>query len=86
MALIKPCYYKGERSNKPYDLELMLRNYPVQNLYNFSDMAAVAEVIDRRTFSDFCGVDLSNQVPDGDTLGHFRNLLVKNNVQEKLFV
>ena len=26
-AMIKPCYYKGERGNKPYDLELMLRLY-----------------------------------------------------------
>jgi len=30
-------------------------------------------------------VDSSNQVPDGDTLGRFRNLLVKNSLQEKLF-
>ena len=85
IAIIKPCYYKGERGNKPYDLELMLRIYLVQNLYNLSDMATVAEVIDSRAFSDFCGVDSSNQVPDGDTLGRFRNLLVKNNMQEKLF-
>lgn len=27
IAMIKPCYYKGERGNKPYDLELMLRLY-----------------------------------------------------------
>ena len=27
--LIKPCYYKGERGNKPYDLELMLRIYMI---------------------------------------------------------
>ena len=27
IALIQPCYYKGERGNKPYDLELMLRIY-----------------------------------------------------------
>ena len=26
IAMIKPCYYKGERGNKPYDLELMLRD------------------------------------------------------------
>ena len=32
--LIQPRYYKGERGNKPYDLELMLRIYLVQNLYN----------------------------------------------------
>ena len=31
-AMIKPCYYKGECGNKPYDLELMLRLYLIQNL------------------------------------------------------
>lgn len=85
IKLIKPCYYKGERGNKPYDLELMLRICMLQNLYNLSDMATVAEAIDSRAFSDFCGVDSSNQVPDGDTLGRFRNLLVKHNLQEKIF-
>ena len=42
MNLIKPYYYKGERGNKPYDLERMLRIYLVQNLYNLSDMASAA--------------------------------------------
>ena len=37
ISLIRPCYYKGERGNKPYDLERMLRIYLVQNLYNLSD-------------------------------------------------
>ena len=83
--MIRPCYYKGERGNKPYDLERMLRIYLVQNLYNLSDMATVAEVIDSRASSDSCGVESSNQVPDGDTLGRFRNLLIRNNLQEKLF-
>ena len=83
--LIQPHYYKGERGNKPYDLELMLRIYLVQNLYNLSDMATVAEVIDSRAFSEFCGVESSNQVPDGGTLGRFWNLLMKNGLQEKLF-
>ena len=32
VAMIKPCYYKGECRNKPYDLELMLRLYLIQNL------------------------------------------------------
>ena len=46
VAMIKPCYYKGERGNKPYDLELMLRLYLIQNLYNLADEATVAEVTD----------------------------------------
>lgn len=61
------------------------RIYLIQNLYDLSDMATVAEAIDSRVFSEFCGVDSSNQVPDGDALGRFRNLLVKNSLQEKLF-
>ena len=80
---IRPCYYKGERGNKPYGIELMLRLYVLQNLYTLSDEGA--EVIDSRAFSDFCGVNSSNQVPDGDTLGRFRNLLSHNGIQEKLF-
>ena len=83
--MIQPCYYKGERGNKPYPLEIMLRLYLLQNLYDLSDEATVAESIDSRAFSDFSGVDSSNQVPDGDTLGRFRNLLIRNGLQEKLF-
>lgn len=85
IAMIRPCYYKGERGNKPYDLELMLRLYLLQNLYNLSDEATVAEAIDSRAFSDFCGLESSNQVPDGDTLGRFRNILIRNGLPEQLF-
>ena len=81
IELIRPHYYKGERGNKPYDLERMLRIYLVQNLYDLSDKATVAEVIDSRAFSEFCGVESSNQVPDGDTLGRFRNLLLRSGLQ-----
>ena len=85
VGIVQPHYYKGERGNKPYDLELMLRIYVLQHLYNLADDTARNEIIDSRAFSQFCGVDSSNQVPDGDTLGRFRNLLVKNGLQEKLF-
>ncbi len=82
---IEPYYYKGERGNKPYDLELMLRIHILQNLYDLADMAVMTEVIDSRAFSRFCGVESSNQIPDGDTIGRFRNLLTKNHLQEQLF-
>lgn len=85
IGIIQPHYYKGERGNKPFDLELMLRIHLLQNLYDLSDMGAMGEVIDSRAFSEFCGVDSSNQVPDGDTIGRFRGLLVEHGLQEKLF-
>jgi len=85
LAMIQPHYYKGERGNKPYELELMLRLYILQNLYDLSDEAVSVETVDSRAFSDFCGVESSNQVPSGDTIGRFRNILVQNRLQEKLF-
>ena len=50
VTMIKPCYYKGERGNKPCELELMFRIYMLQNLYDLADEATVAEVIDSRAF------------------------------------
>ena len=85
IGIIRPYYYTGERGNKPYELETMLRIHLLQELYDLADMAAMNEVIDSRAFSEFCGVDSSNQVPDGDTIGRFRALLVKHGLQEKLF-
>ena len=85
IGIIKPYYYKGERGQKPFELETMLRIHMLQNLYDLSDMGAMTEAIDSRAFSEFCGVDSSNQVPDGDTVGRFRGLLEKHGLQEKLF-
>lgn len=85
MDIIRPFYYKGESGNKPYPLETMVRIHVLQNLYDLSDMGAKYEVIDSRAFSEFCGVESSNQVPDGDTIGRFRGLLIENDLQEKLF-
>lgn len=31
-------------------------------------------------------MDSSNQVPGGDTVGRFRNILIENGLQKKLFV
>ena len=82
---IQPHYYKGERGNKPYNLELMLRIYVLQNLYNPANTTAMNEIIGSRAFSAFCGVDSSNQIPDGDTIGRFRNILNEHHLQEELF-
>lgn len=69
--MIRPCNYKGERGNKPYDLELMVLIHLLQKFYDLSDMEAMNKVIDSRAFSDFCGVHLPNQVPTEDTIGNF---------------
>lgn len=62
VSMIKSYYYKGERGNKPYDIELMLRIYILQNLYDLADMRIITEVIDGRVFSDFCGINTLDEV------------------------
>ena len=59
-----------------------MRLYLLQNLYDLSDEATAAETIDSRAFSDFCGIDSSNQVPNRDAIVRFRNLPVKNGLKE----
>ena len=54
----------------------MLRIYALQMVYSVADMAVAAEGIDSRAFSEFCGVTSSNQVPNGDTIGRFRNTAI----------
>ncbi len=85
VKLILPHYYEGNRGNKPFDLELMLRIHILQNLYDLADDATSFEVIDSRAFSDFCNISSSNQVPSGDTIGRFRNILIEADLHEALF-
>ena len=83
--LVQPFYYKGERGNKPYPLELMLRIFILQNLYDLADMKVMNEVIDSRAFTAFCCINSPDEVPDGDTIGRFRNLLTKHDLQRQIF-
>ena len=85
VELIQPFYYKGERGNKPYPLELMLRIFILQNLYDLADMKAMNEVLDSRAFTAFCSINSPDEVPDGDTIGRFRNLLIEHDLQKKIF-
>ena len=82
---IEPYYYKGERGNKPYPLELMLRIYMLQNLYDLADMKVMYEILDSRAFTEFCCINSLDEVPDGDTIGRFRNLLNKYGLQQTIF-
>ena len=82
---IEPYYYKGERGKKPYPLELMLRIYMLQNLYDLADMKVMYEILDSRAFTEFCCINSPDEVPDGDTIGRFRNLLNKHGLQQTIF-
>ena len=48
IGIIKPHYYKGERGNKPFALETMLRIHLLQELYDLADIAVMNKVIGSR--------------------------------------
>ena len=50
MESIRPHYYSGERGNKPYELEIMLRIHLLRELYDPVDMAVMNEDIDSLIF------------------------------------
>ena len=85
VSIIDPIYYEGKVGQKPYPIELMLRIHILQNFYDLADMAVMYEILDSRAFSDFCGVSSPNEVPNGDTIGRFRQMLIDNNIQEQIF-
>ena len=85
VSIIDPIYYEGKVGQKPYPIELMLRIHILQNFYDLADMAVMDEILDSRAFSDFCGVSSPEEVPNGDTIGKFRNLLIKHGIDEQIF-
>ena len=48
LTLIRPCYYKGERGNKPYDLERMLRIYLLPKPFDTGELLARIRAMLRR--------------------------------------
>lgn len=70
---------------RPYDAVLLFKMLVLQSLYNLSDDATEAQVLDRLSFMRFVGVGLGDRVPDAKTLWLFREALAAAAVTERLF-
>jgi IS5 family transposase len=85
VELIEPFYYKGKRGRRPKPLESMLRMYLLQAWFSLSDEGVEDAVYDSYAMRRFMGLDFAvEQVPDATTLLHFRHLLEKHELGEKL--
>lgn len=84
--LISPYYYSNTRGRPPIGIETMLRMYLMQNWFTLSDEGIEDAIYDSYAMRTFMGLDfLTEQVPDATTLLHFRHLLEKHNIGEKIF-
>ena len=57
----------------------------LQQLFNLSDEELEFQVNDRRSFEEFVGLGVMNQIPDATTIAFFRERLRKAEVVEELF-
>jgi IS5 family transposase len=83
---IRPNYPSGKRGRPPKDIETMLRMYLMQNWFNLSDEGIEDAIYDSYAMRSFMHIDfLTEQAPDATTLLHFRHLIEKNKIGEKIF-
>ena len=89
VGLIEPHYYAdrpGKRGRKAKPVETMLRMYLLQVWFSLSDEGVEDAIYDSYAMRRFMGLDFAvEQVPDATTLLHFRHLLEKHKLGEKLF-
>lgn len=74
---------KGGRP--PMAAVLMFKVLVIQALYGLSDAQAEFQIMDRRTFGRFLGLDDGDPVPDETTIWRFREALVRAEAVERLF-
>ena len=74
---------KGGRP--PMDPVCMFKVLVLQALYGLSDAQTEFQIMDRRTFGRFLGIDDGDRVPDETTIWRFREALVQAGAVENLF-
>ena len=86
VAVIAPHYPKPKRGRPPMPLETMLRIYFLQQWFDLSDPAAEDALYDIESMRRFVGLELSDEaIPDETTILHFRHLLQRHRLTERLF-
>lgn len=82
-ALVRSDRAKGGRP--PYDVVLMFKVLVLQALYSLSDDQAEFQILDRRSFGRFLGLDDGDKVPDAKTIWLFREQLTRAGALQRLF-
>ena len=76
----------GTRGGRPPMVPvLMFKVLVIQALYGLSDAQAEFQILDRRSFGRFLGLDDGDKVPDETTIWRFREALVQAKAVDKLF-
>ena len=64
---------------------ILFKMLVLQQLFNLSDEEVEFQVNDRRSFEEFVGLGVMNDIPDATTVVFFKERLRKANVIDELF-
>lgn len=70
----------------PYSELLLFKILLLQTWFNLSDTKVEEAINDRISFIKFLNLSIESDTPDHSTISRFRNSLVKNNLDKKLFL
>lgn len=76
---------KSNAGRKRIDPLVLFKMLVLQQLFNLSDEELEFQVNDRRSFEEFVGLGVMNNIPDATTVAFFRERLRKAGVIEELF-
>ena len=76
---------KSNAGRRRIDPLILFKMLVLQQLFNLSDDETEFQVNDRRSFEEFVGLGVMNDIPDATTLAFFRERLRKAGVIEELF-
>lgn len=76
---------KSNAGRKRIDPLILFKMLILQQLFNLSDEELEFQVNDRRSFEEFVGLGVMNDIPDATTVAFFRERLRKAGVIEELF-
>lgn len=86
LQIIKRYYPRAGNGRQPMPLGRMLRIYFMQQWYGLSDPAMEDALYDIESMRRFAGIDLGvDVIPDETTILHFRHLLEKHQLTQKIF-
>ena len=87
-SLLEKGYCQERKSNagrKRIDPLILFKMLVLQQLFNLSDEQVEFQVNDRRSFEEFVGLGVMNDIPNATTVAFFRERLRKANVTDELF-
>lgn len=74
-----------EAGRRPFSLEIIVKCFILQTIYNLSDPRLEEEIADRRSFQIFLGITSGDSIPDETTLVRYRKTFSFLGLDKMLF-